>query len=112
MKLKEENCRFNKIKLFEQNIDNTIIEILLYKLYSNFCFSTFPYLIYKEESSYNSSKKFNSGNCIGFCYFIKEYLKLNYDIESFIVGASVPPVQSPRNAAFIALCCFSSKIKR
>ena len=33
MKLKEENCKFNKIKLFEQNIDNDIIKILLYKLY-------------------------------------------------------------------------------
>lgn len=104
MKLNEENCKFNKIKLFEQNIDNNIIEILLYKLYNNFCFSTFPYLIYKEESSYNSSKKFNSGNCIGFCYFVKEYLKLNYDIESFIIGASVPSLFKVQGTPHLCHC--------
>ena len=112
MKVKEEKCKFNRIKLFQQNIDKDKINILLYKLYNTFCFSTFPYLIYKEGSSYNCSKKFNSGNCIGFCYFIKEYLKLNYDIESYMIGASVPSLFKVEGTPHICHCAILIPISK
>ena len=101
---KEENCKFKKIMLFDQDIDETKIKILLYNLYTNFSFSTFPYLVYKEKSSYNSFKKFNSGNCISFCYFIKNYIKKNYNIDSFIIGASVPDIFKVEGTPHICHC--------
>ena len=66
------------------------IKTMLYNVYNNICFSTFPYLLYKESHSKSCIEKFNSGNCIAFCYFIKIYLLNNYNIKSYIIGASVP----------------------
>lgn len=90
--MKSENCVFQKLYLFHQKINQTQIRSLLENIYNMFCFSTFPYLVYNEESSKRCVEKYNSGNCIAFCYFIKTYLQTNYNIKSFIIGASVPSI--------------------
>ena len=47
----EKDCIFNKIEMINQKINKNMIKILLYNLYNNIYFSTFPYLLYKEEDS-------------------------------------------------------------
>ena len=52
-------------------------------------FSTFPYL----KDSYTSKqaiKKTNSGNCIALSMFIKQQLKDNFNIDSYLIPATVP----------------------
>jgi hypothetical protein len=88
--IKEQNCLFSEIKLEKQKVSKQILHELLYNVYNNVCFSTFPYLVYKESNSLNCVKKYNSGNCIAFSYFIKNYLKSNFNVTSYIIGASVP----------------------
>ena len=90
--MKSEDCVFRKLYLFHQNIKMNQIRSLLETIYNLFCFSTFPYLVYNQESSNRCVEKYNSGNCIAFCYFIKTYLQKNYNIKSFIIGASVPTI--------------------
>ena len=90
--MKKENCIFEKIYLFNQDIKKKQLLELIENMYNNICFSTFPYLIYNQENSKISVQKFNSGNCISFCYFIKMYLKKNYSINSYIIPASVASI--------------------
>ena len=86
----EENCNFKEIIMKPQNLNNSIINELLYNTYNNIVFSTIPYIIYKESLSKNCINKYNSGNCIGKCEFLKIYLKNNFNIDSYIIPASVP----------------------
>lgn len=78
------------IKLFPQEVDREIIKNICIYCYNNKCFSTFPYLIYKLTSSYDSMLKYNSGNCIALVNFLKITFEKSYNIKSYIVPASVP----------------------
>ena len=102
--ISKENCIFNNIILKKQNISKEIINNLMVTLYNNISFSTFPYLIYKEYSSKNCINKYNSGNCIAISYFIKQYLKTNYNIDSYVIGASVPNVFKVDGTPHICHC--------
>ena len=86
--------------LFKKNI----FKNLFYNLYKNVRFSTFPYFSYKVQNSLNSLKQYNSGNCVSMCYFIQIYLKNNYNIDSYIIGASVPDQYKVNNTPHICHC--------
>ena len=81
---------FNKIYLSKQSVNLNVIKEVYYKLYNNIFFSTFPYIIYKESKSKNCINKYNSGNCIAIAEFIKKFLKNNYNLNSYLIPASVP----------------------
>lgn len=102
--IKEQNCLFNEIKLERQKTSTHVINELLYNVYNNVCFSTFPYLVYKESHSMSSINKYNSGNCIAFSYFIKTYLENNFNIKSYIIGASVPKFFKVEGTPHICHC--------
>lgn len=85
-----EDCIFNNIEMMKQNISHKQFSEMFHNVYNNFIFSTFPYILYKEQKSESCVYKYNSGNCIAFSYFIKHYLQVNYNITSYIIGASVP----------------------
>jgi hypothetical protein len=72
-----------------QNISTKQIMRALNNCYKKYAFSTFPY-IYEELSSYDSLKKYNSGNCIALSMSIKDYLKENYNVDSYLIPASIP----------------------
>ena len=59
--------------------------------YNNIAFSTFPY-IYHNNNSKESIKNFKSGNCIALSMFLKNFLKTNYNLKSFLIPASVPDI--------------------
>ena len=85
---------YHKIKLKEienkyQNINSKKLMRALNYCYTQFAFSTFPY-IYEELSSKDSLKRYNSGNCIALSISIKNYLKENYNINSYLIPASIP----------------------
>ena len=54
--------------------------------YNNIAFSTFPY-IYHNNNSKESIKNFKSGNCIALSMFLKNFLKTNYNLKSFLIPA-------------------------
>ena len=90
MNIDPENCIFNNIQMKKQNISKMQFSELLHNVYNNIIFSTLPYILYKEHNSDSCIYKYNSGNCIAFSKFIKHYLKANYNINSYIIAASVP----------------------
>ena len=90
MNITPEDCIFNNIQMMKQNISKKQFSELLHNVYNNMIFSTFPYILYKERNSDSCVYKYNSGNCIAFSHFIKHYLKVNYNINSNIIAASVP----------------------
>lgn len=102
--MKKEDCIFKKIYLFKQPITKSQIQHLIESLYNTICFSTFPYLLYKHTSSKKCVQKFNSGTCIGFCYFIQMYLHTNFGIKSYIIGASVPEIFKVEGTPHICHC--------
>lgn len=85
-----QDCVFNNIQMMEQNVTKKQFSELFHNVYNNIIFSTFPYILYKERRSEPCLYKYNSGNCIAFSEFIKHYLKVNYNITSHIIAASVP----------------------
>ena len=87
--IEAKDCIFNTIHLFDQPIDRSSLDTLLYIIYNNIYFSTFPYLLYKEDDSLLSIKKYSSSNCIGIAMFIKMYLLNNYKLKSYIIPATV-----------------------
>ncbi len=91
--------------MINQKIDKNIIKMLLYNLYNNIYFSTFPYLLYKEEHSLECIKKYSSSNCIGIAMFIKIYLLNNYNIKSYIIPASV---ESKNKVEGTAMMCHTA----
>jgi hypothetical protein len=88
--MEEQNCIFGEIELTRQDIPDKMFSELLYNTYNNICFSTFPYLVYKKRDSMNAIYNYNSGNCIAIAYYMKMYLKKNVNLNSYVIGASVP----------------------
>lgn len=76
-------------KIYNQNVNQKILIESLKECNINSCFSTFPYINY-GMSSKESIKNFNSGNCIGLSLYIKDYLINNFQIESFLIPATIP----------------------
>ena len=76
-------------KNYNQNINQKLIIDASKYCYENFAFSTFPYIV-EELSSKQSCDKLNSGNCISMSMFMKKILKEKYDIESFLIPATIP----------------------
>lgn len=102
--VKEEDCQFQKIELFKQSLSNQDIQSMLYNMYNTISFSTFPYLLYKEEHSFQCIRSFSSGNCIAFAYFMQHYLKKNHGVQSFLIGASVPDFFKVQGTPHICHC--------
>jgi len=85
---------YNKIQLKQidnknQNINTIQIMKALNNCYKKYAFSTFPYM-YEELSSRSGLEKYNSGNCIALSIAIKNYLKENYNIDSYLIPATIP----------------------
>jgi len=76
-------------KDYNQNINQKQIMSSLKHCYKHVAFSTFPYII-KNNNSNESIKKFKSGNCVALSIYLKKYLKLKYNIESFLIPATIP----------------------
>lgn len=76
-------------KDFNQDVSQLLLVKVLTKCYKKYAFSTFPYINDKfnsEESIVNT----NSGNCIALSMFLKKYLKEKYNLESFLIPATIP----------------------
>ena len=80
------------IKFQKQPMNLDKMSEALYACYENICFSTFPYIRYKLKLSEKTLEKYNSGNCIALCTFLKRFLKANHKIKAYIVPASVPSI--------------------
>tara|TARA_B110000261_G_C13050409_1_gene343982 strand:- start:476 stop:1153 length:678 start_codon:yes stop_codon:yes gene_type:complete len=65
-----------------------ILKQSMHMCYNNFIFSTHNYN--NNGTSINSLKYHKSGNCVAFSMINKIYLKNNYNINSYIILASVP----------------------
>ena len=84
---------YNKLILkqiigFTQDVNENIVIKALEKSFMN-AFSTFPY-IFEDLNSKESIEQYNSGNCISLSLYIKNYLKQVYNLESFLIPASIP----------------------
>ena len=73
----------------DQDIDKNKVITALNSCYENTSFSTFPYL-YDNYNSQEAIDNTNSGNCIGLCLFIKNFLKERYGVNSKVIPASIP----------------------
>ena len=104
--MKFDKLNLKPIYLKSQNklFQNNLFKNLFYNLYNNVRFSTFPYFSYKLQNSLDCLKQYNSGNCISMCYFIQIYLKNNFNIDSYIIGASVPEQYKVQNTPHICHC--------
>ena len=102
--MNKEDCKFEKIPLIVQHINERDLMHMLETIYNTVCFSTFPYLIYKTETSMRSLQQYNSGNCIVFAESVKLYLKKNFNIKSYIIGASVPSIFKVPETPHICHC--------
>tara|TARA_Y100001970_G_C14061964_1_gene764662 strand:+ start:189 stop:1046 length:858 start_codon:yes stop_codon:yes gene_type:complete len=99
-----EKIKLSTINLYNQDIDDEKIKHLLYHVYNNIRFSTFPYLTYKCKNSYESLNRYNSGNCIALSYFVKIFLKRNYGVNSHVIIANVPNVYKVNNTPHACHC--------
>ena len=74
--------------IYPQNISEKIIINLLENCYKNCAFSTFPYIINKQNSI-QAIQSSNSGNCISLSLYIKLELQ-KIKITSFLIPATIP----------------------
>ena len=78
---------------FNQDIDQNKIMDSLKFIHKNYAFSTFPYLVHCNNSK-NAINNFKSGNCISLSIGLKNYLKEYYNVESFLIPATIPNMYS------------------
>ena len=74
---------------YNQDVDQIKIMDGLKYVHQNYAFSTFPYLIHNNNSK-DAIKNFKSGNCISLSIGLKNYLKEQYNIDSFLIPATIP----------------------
>lgn len=72
-----------------QNISEDILINCLEDCYKNTAFSTFTYIFHNMNSE-QSIKKTNSGNCISLSMYLRNYLKVKYNIHSYLIPATIP----------------------
>lgn len=99
-----QNCIFKNIVMINQDVTSNMFSELMFNMYNNIIFSTFPYTLYKEEDSTTCLKKYNSGNCIALSYFVKIYLEQNFNIKSYVIGASVPDTFKVKGTPHMSHC--------
>lgn len=85
-KMELNNINFN---INQEQLDFKKIMKALKHCYTNYAFSTFPYII-DELSSKKAIKKYYSGNCIALSMLLKKYLKKKFSINSFLIPATIP----------------------
>ena len=73
----------------QNNLSKEFIIKILQICYQTCSFSTLPYFMYKFNSN-QSIQNTNTGSCIALSMFIKNYLKKNYNIDSYIIPCTVP----------------------
>lgn len=88
--MRSEQLKLSSLYLYEQNISRDDIKSVMIQAYKNTDFSTFPYLLHSQESSLAAVRQYKSGNCIALQSYIREELKKNYNVDSFIIGSNVP----------------------
>ena len=98
------DCQFSRVRLFKQNISRRDIIRCMVNTYKHTCFSTFPYLVYKEKSSLEAVQKYNSGNCIALSKYFMMLLKNNYNLESSLIVSSVPKLFRREGTKHICHC--------
>ena len=76
-------------KEHNQSVNQLFLIDILKDCYNSYAFSTFPYINYNFDSS-NSIEYTNSGNCIALSIKIKNILKNKYNIESYLIPATIP----------------------
>jgi hypothetical protein len=76
----------------KQPIHEDTMKEALFTCYENIAFSTFPYIRYNLTSSERTLTLYNSGNCIALSMFIKRFLKVNYNVDAYIVPSTVPSI--------------------
>ena len=77
----------NKIRSQEVNVENLTFAL---KNCAHKCpFSTFPYAV-KNKTSRKSLKDHGCGNCIALSLYIKNLLKKKFDLQSFLIPATIP----------------------
>ena len=74
---------------FNQDVNQIKMMDGLKHVHQNYAFSTFPYLIHNNNSK-DAIKNFKSGNCISLSFGLKNYLKEQYNIDSFLIPATIP----------------------
>ena len=75
-------------KFKNQKVKETDLIYYLQLLYSTVAFSTFPYLINRNNSL--QALKYNCGNCISLAMTIKNFLKKEKKISSYLIPATIP----------------------
>ena len=75
-------------KFKNQNVKEEDLIYYLQLLYSTAAFSTFPYLVNRKNS--RQALKYNCGNCISLAMIIKNYLKKEKKITSYLIPATIP----------------------
>lgn len=80
---------FLKNKINQPDVSEDKIIESLENCYRNCAFSTFPYIMHNLDSR-DSISKYNSGNCIALSMYIKDYLKNKYNINSYLIPATIP----------------------
>ena len=99
--------KLNTIVFMNQNVKEWQLEESMKMCYNTVSFSTYPYILYKLTNSHDALNQYNSGNCIALSYFIQKYLKNNYNINSYIIPASVPSifrVEGTTNICHVSVC--------
>ena len=79
-----QNIKFN---IIQEEISEEYIINILQKCYNNCAFSILPYM--NNCNSQEAIEKYNSGDCVALCYYIKNYLKENNFI-SYLIPATIP----------------------
>ena len=83
LKLKSFNRKYKR-----QNITKNNVVFYLRELYSNVAFSTFPYIFKNNTSS--KALEYNCGNCVALSIYIKNRLKKELNIDSYLIPATIP----------------------
>lgn len=105
--MKTADCNFSDITMMNQSISKKQFSELMFNLYTTIVFSTFPYTIYKTETSQSGLNIYNSGNCIAICHFVKIYLERNAGVKSYIIPASLPKSYKVKGTPHLSHCAIA-----
>lgn len=78
----------SKIK-HSSKVNEILLNHTLHLCIQSSSFATLPYFVYGMDS-FDSIMQTNTGNCIALSLFIKHYLKTTYNIDSYLIPASIP----------------------
>ena len=89
------------LKSFNQDVEEDDIRHALRECSQSCPFSTFPYSV-KGMTSRECLKKYSCGNCIALSLFIKQFLRKNYGLKSYLIPASIP--KTYQRPEYLHLC--------